>query len=705
LNRKRAVPWYRRTFRWSQTNLTEIDPVSCDVEAWRRFWRSNGIQGVIVNAAGIVAYYPSQYSLQYRAKYLGGRDLLGEFTSAAKADGLTVLARMDINRATSEFYEAHPDWFAVDQEGRPYMAGDRYLSCINSGYYKEYTPDIFREIIERYEPDGFTDNSWAGIQGICYCGNCRASFREYAGCDLPGKADYDDKVFLQWLKWSRRLRTDNWKLFNRVIREQGGKDCLWLGMIHGNPFSQGYFHCDLNEVLKDATIVMLDSQGRDAVTGFEQNGITGGMMHGLIGWDNVLAESMSNYARLGMMFRRASNPPEEARLWMAEGIAAGISPWTHFVGGAQEDRRMFAVPVPVLKWHRKNEKYLYNRKSLASIGLVWSQDNALFYGKDKVDEVVGLPFRGMARGLTRSRRQFVPVHIDRIGSPGIELKTLILPDIAVMTGAQLKAVCGFVRRGGNIIYSCMTGVLDGWGNLRKTFPLDEVCRVKRGKIAILKPHASAGWDDSSNHTYLRLPEKRHEILAGFEDTDILPFGGLLHAVEPCGLSPVATYIPPFPIYPPEFSYMDVSSTDLPVILAGETGFGGRAVYLAGDIDRSFGRTMLPDLGDLLEGCFRWVCGEEKVRIHADAYLDCKAYRQEDRVIVHLVNLTGAGQWPAYVEHALPTGKVVIELDLEGFMPKKALMTVSGLLLEPIRDSGKWRIEIENIQGHEMVVIE
>lgn len=25
-------PWYRRTRRWAQTNLTEIDPLCCDVE-------------------------------------------------------------------------------------------------------------------------------------------------------------------------------------------------------------------------------------------------------------------------------------------------------------------------------------------------------------------------------------------------------------------------------------------------------------------------------------------------------------------------------------------------------------------------------------------------------------------------------------------------------------------------------------------------
>ena len=704
MNETNPNPWYRRTHRWAQTNLTEIDPIQCDVNLWRRFWRENDIQGIIVNAAGIVAYYPSGYSLQYRAKYLGDRDLLGEFTQAAREEGLAVLARMDINRATEDFYRAHPDWFAVDRQGNPYRAGDRYLSCINSDYYKTYTPDIFREVIDRYHPDGFTDNSWAGIAGICHCEHCRSSFRAFSGCDLPQAVDYDDPVYRQWLLWSRGLRTGNWQLFNRVIKEHGGEDCLWLGMIHGNPLSQHYFHCDLNAVLQDAPIVLLDSQGRDGATGFEQNGITGAMMHGLAGWNAVMPESMSNYARSGMTFRRAANPPQEARLWMVEGIAAGISPWTHFIGGAQEDRRTFAIPTPVLRWHREHERYLYDRTPIANIGLVWSQDNVLFYGKANAAETVGLPFTGMARSLTRSRLQYVPVHIDHIPGLGDDIRTLLLPDIAVLSDEQLERVCAFVRGGGNIVYSGATGFLDGLGNRRGTLPLDEVCGVKRVKAELLQGHPSTAWDDYTNHTYLRLPTGRHEILRGFEETDILPFGGLLQAVEAGGLTSVATFIPPFPIYPPEFSYMETDRTDRPVILAGETPFGGRVVYLAGDIDRGFARTRLPDLGDLLAGCIRWAAGPQALEIHADAYLDCRAYRQQGRVILHMVNLTGTGEWPAYMEHALPTGPVTVEL--AGDLPlHRVELTVAGREVVPESRDGLLRVEIDNIRGHEMLVLE
>lgn len=62
-------PWYEWAHRWMQVNSVENDPRDCDLEVWRKYWRDNGIQGTIINAAGTVAYYPSSNPYQYRAKF------------------------------------------------------------------------------------------------------------------------------------------------------------------------------------------------------------------------------------------------------------------------------------------------------------------------------------------------------------------------------------------------------------------------------------------------------------------------------------------------------------------------------------------------------------------------------------------------------------------------------------------------------------
>lgn len=107
-------PWYEWAHRWMQVNSVENDPHDCDLEVWRKYWRDNGIQGTIINAAGTVAYYPSSNPYQYRAKFLGNRDYFADFSQMAREEGLVVIARMDSNQATQELYDVHPDWFCKD---------------------------------------------------------------------------------------------------------------------------------------------------------------------------------------------------------------------------------------------------------------------------------------------------------------------------------------------------------------------------------------------------------------------------------------------------------------------------------------------------------------------------------------------------------------------------------------------------------------
>src|SRR5262249_45089212 len=83
-----ATPWYRRAYRWGQTNITEKDPVRYDIDWWRAYWKRTQIQAVIINAGGIVAYYPSRFPLHHRAEFLDGRDLFGALTKAAHRAGL-----------------------------------------------------------------------------------------------------------------------------------------------------------------------------------------------------------------------------------------------------------------------------------------------------------------------------------------------------------------------------------------------------------------------------------------------------------------------------------------------------------------------------------------------------------------------------------------------------------------------------------------
>ena len=142
--------------------------------------------------------------------------------------------------------------------------------------------------------------------------------------------------------------------------------------------------------------------------------------------------------------------------------------------------------------------------------------------------------------------------------------------------------------------------------------------------------------------------QRHPVLRGFEETDIIAFGGLLQEVrrDRDTIVPV-TFLPEFPIYPPETSWMRVARTDTPALVLSERQGGARCAYLAGDVDRLFARHYLPDHGNLLANVVRWASSDRiPLRVEGKGLVDCHLYRQDNRLILHLVNLTSAGAWRA-----------------------------------------------------------
>ena len=700
------LPWYQRTYRWAQTNFTEDDPVKVDLDFWRAQWKRTKTQGVIINCGGIVAYYPSDYGLQYRAKYLGDQDFFKRVSDAAHEEGLVVIARMDINRATEEFYEAHPDWFCRDKRGNPITSNGRYFSCVNSPYYTEFIPKILEEIIEKYHPAGFTDNSWKGLDRstICYCDHCKTQFKESSGLSLPEAVNWDDPVYREWVRWGYERRVENWDLFNETTKKAGGEDCLWFGMLHGDPASGSF--ADMKKLLSRSKFVFCDHQGREG-SGFEQNIVNGTLLRLSADEQVIVPESMANYVRGNRTFRLATNPKEETRLWMISGIAGGISPWFHHIGGSQNDSRQFDTPVPVFEWHAKNEKYLYNRTDLANVGVVWSQENADFYGRNNVREKVGLPWKGFTQALSRYRIPFLPINAQDINRYADRLQTLVLPDIAVMSDKEIDAVCDFINRGGNIVVTGITATLDAdglpsdndklWKQLGLTFTGEE-----KGVFG----NTSSSWENYSAHTYFRLPDSRHEILQNFENTTMLPFGGGMRTVNSIGtLKPILSYIPPFPIYPPEFSWITSEEPDTYPIYAGTLPSGSRVVYFAGDVDRCYGRGNLPDHGILLSNAVRWASnGTLPIELEGPGYIDCKLYRQDNRLVLHMVNLSGTNR-TGYVDEFYPVGPFTVTIDDMGLSPIAAVQTVAGGKATMKKQNGKIKISVNSITDFEMLVIE
>jgi len=723
------TPWYRRVTRWGQTNITEKDPLHYDIGWWRRYWKETAVQGIIVNAGGIVAYYPSAIPLHMQAEYLEGRDLFGDICKAAHQDGLAVFARMDSNRAHEEFYKAHPDWFAIDSGGNPYKAGDLFITCINSPYYNEHIPSILTEIATLYKPEGFTDNSWSGLgrDSICYCGNCRKSFRDRTGLEIPMSADWDNRAYREWIRWNYNRRLEIWDANNRTTIKAGGRFCIWSGMNSGSLIWQSESFRDYREICRRAEIIMLDSQARSDAGGFQQNSDTGKLIHGVLGWDKLVPESMAMYQAGKPTFRMSSKPSAEARMWMLEGIAGGIQPWWHFVGASHEDRRFYKTPGPVFLWHKVNEDYLINRKPVATVGVVWSQLNADFYGRDEGELMVELPWRGITQALIRARIPYIPVHADDIDREAAGLKLLILPDLGVMTGNQTEAVRRFVKNGGGLIATGKSSLYNEWGDRRPDYGLQDLFGThfihtdNKSADSSFRKKASATY-----HTYLRLsPElrkntdgpagvnepdvngTRHPVFAGFDHTDIISFGGLLDQLKTDETAEVLmTFVPQFPIYPPETAWMREPKTTIPGLIINNVPGCGNIAFMPADLDRQLAKSNLPDHGNMITNLVRWASKENiPLIVECPGLLDCNIYTKPNNLIIHIVNLTSSGTWRQPVDEYIPVGPVRIKVRLPDEVKGMTLQLLVSRQTIPYTINQGWaEFTINSVTDHEVVVI-
>ena len=132
----------------------------------------------------------------------------------------------------------------------------------------------------------------------------------------------------------------------------------------------------------------------------------------------------------------------------------------------------------------------------------------------------------------------------------------------------------------------------------------------------------------------RLETVSYTHLCKTPDTELLPFGGRMRICTSHGkLEPICNFIPAFPIYPPEFSWIREKSGE-GAVYAGILESGSRVVYFAADIDRCYSAYHIPDHHRLLEGAVRWAGGGNfPVTVQAPAHVNCNVYRQEEQYLI------------------------------------------------------------------------
>ncbi len=689
--------WIDKPMRWAQLTLVEDDPGKFDLEFWLDYFRRTKSDAVCLSAGGCVAYYPTNIPLHHRSAWLGDRDVFGDLVVGCRELGMVVIARTDPHATYDDAREAHPDWIAVDDAGKPrrhWASPEMWVACGLGPYNFEFMTEVKKEIMARYRVDAIFINRWDG-SGMCYCEHCRDNFRATSGHELPRTNDPQDPARRAYILWRQQRLFDLWRLWDAEVRKINPDSCVIPNTGGGATSS-----LDMQRIGALAPTLMADRQARRGLSAPWANGKNGKEYRAAMGRKPIVG-IFSVGVEEPYRWKDSVQNEAEIRLWVADGVANGLRPWFTKFSGVVHDPRWLKPVEEIYRRYAAWEKYLRNERPLARVGVVYSQQTAWFCGAKEEHTL------GWYQALVEARIPFEMVH-DRLldGEHLDSLKTLILPNIVALSDAQCGQLREFVKHGGSLIATHETSLCDEWGVRRADFGLADLLGVAfKGTVA-----------GPMQNSYLRLESdpdtgKRHPLLAGLDDAPRIING--VRRVEVAATrpypSPPLTLIPSYPDLPMEKVYPRVAKTDSPQVFLGELG-PSRVVYFPWDIDRTFWEVLSVDHFKLLRNAVVWATDEEQpVTVTGPGVLDVTVWQQNESLTVHLVNLTNPMMMKGPVRELIPLGELRVRLRLRDGKRARNVRLLAADKELPVQQSGESgefvTVTVPSVLDHEVVAVD
>ena len=651
-----SEPWHRKMNRCVQHNLNEHDPVMLDVNEWVNYWSDIMIDTIVLTAGGFIAMYPTKLSDHYRSQFLGDRDLFGEYTEACRRKGIRVVARIETNWGNEQILKSRPEWFERNTDGTPRSHIETpwvYRTCLFSNYRHEQMPLIIREISSLYDVDGFFTNSWphTGRPYLCSCDNCK-KLGPLTGKELS-------ETFMK-----RILEICN--ILNKTVKEKR-KDCIYNINIGGSINAVQ----NLMKISNLAEWITTDHQGRSGNTP-----VWDCAQQGRVAYAVMKGKPVTNVVgtKTGP-WRHSTNSEPEINLWLAQTTSSGMKPWLVWMGSELPDKRWREIGKKYYQWLARNQRHFINKRSLARLGVVFSQKLVELYDApgsipsgygtvagargDKGSSTDYL--HGIYYALLEGRFLFDLVHEDDIEPESLKnYSAIILQNIALLSNRQIEAIIGYVKNRGSLLLTFETGLYNEWGERRTEFPFSGLLDVA------LNPE----YTSPSGQIFYMSIDGNHEIVEGFGNTNRIP-GGEYYTPMAASGSNILSVIPPYPngipemvyAYPrKEMNYPGTSGTN-PGMIVREKG-QSRLVYFPTDIDRCSWVYGSKDLSELLQKSIRWMLkGNSPVKVEGMGNIEIFAWETEAGFALHILNYTNPNMTKPSMRNYYPIGEQKIMMEI------------------------------------------
>jgi hypothetical protein len=672
VSHEQPEPWWQSPFRMFQTNLREPDALM-DVETTLDAIEGHGANVWLVNAGGIISFYPSRLPFQSTNPYLSSRpsgDLLGDAVMASRRRGVRVMARMDFSKVTEEVAVAHPEWWYVDPAGERQVYQGLTSVCPMGEYYQQRAFDVIDEVVERYGVDGFFFNWFSfnevdysgNYRGVCHCGRCVRGYAEFApGAALPDgpeHAEYD-----RWLSFASAVLTD----LAAKFRAHVAKVAPGAGLILGQS-ADIVFHEANNALERELWPFRTDeavSAHKSAAPGTP-----------------VLVNAVSF---IDMPYRLAGEQAEHFGVYLTQAIARGAAPSTYIMGTPGDiDYPSLAVAGRITRFHRDNADVYADLEPWGDVALV-RPDRLRLSGAAYASAVE--EFRGLYLTLQETHQSLDVVaaadvaELERAGT--LTHAAVILPDVGPLDPSAAMALEAYMERGGTVVCTGSSAI-EPHGTVQLSGPAVRLSAVVDDRKDLRNSYV--GDVDISEDVSVR------------QSARMVPVVGALRTFDwTAGATHHGRYVTPAPLGPPEKTYGH-AVTAHPGWSASRVGKGS-SIRVPFTVGRTYRETSLQAVRDFAISAI----GDARrtgVRVETAEQVEVIVARSGARTVVHLVNMSGLrrqGYGPA-----LPVHGTRLYLDRT---PVAVTSRISGALAVEADSHGRAFAVQPVLQDFDVVVIE
>ncbi|GAB3165420.1 alpha-amylase family protein [Telluribacter humicola] len=431
------VPWWKaNNLRLIQTNLPAYEAATLNPDSLVRDLLDHSANTLIINAGGIMAFYPTQLDFQYTNPYMKP-NMLGDVVRKCHENGIKVIVRFDFSRVHESIFKAHPDWCYISPKGERIINTDMYVVSINAPYVQDKAFRIIEEVIDKYPIDGIflnmpgyqVNNPYEGkYHGIDQNPYDQKAFAAYSqGQKLPTEENKADATYQKYLAFKKHTVEEWSKKLHELVKSKNSQIaiCTYL-----DRYVDIIRHESQTNSLPYWPYMSSDNVS-NAVQSFP---------------DHIV--SNSSIQQISFQSRYNAVEPEEVTIRLYENIANGSGLDISLMGDMRgyEDERNFEAVKKVYGFHKKYEPYFGRYTSVAQVAVV--APGAWPSGEPMQE------YRGIQLMLKEAHIPYDIIEDAQLGNRAEKLKKyrlIVLPDITYLSQESVQVLKEANHRGTHLI--------------------------------------------------------------------------------------------------------------------------------------------------------------------------------------------------------------------------------------------------------------